>query len=1157
MLRLMTLGPCRVVLCLVVLTVCYGAAAFAQLPHTRLYSVFPPGGQAGTTVPLTITGGEDLEEISQVRFNHPGIQARPKVLDGQSQPVPNTFDVTIAADVPSGVYEVFAGGYWGWSNPRSFAIDVRKEIAETEPNNEATSATPAELGSIVNGRLEAGTDIDYFRIKATAGTRIVADCWALRIDSKLDAALELYDPRGRKVAHTRAGRQSDATLVYDAPSDGEYLLKVNDQTFRNGQDYFYRIDLRTGPYVAFVLPPAGQAGTTGSFTAYGFNLPGGQPTDISLGRAKLERLNVSIPIPGDPTQLAVENRLSPVEAGVDAFSWRLNSPQGPSNPVRIEIGQSLASVEQEPNDIAAPQVVSTPLDLGGQFSAKGDVDSFVFDVKAGEVQWIEVFGQRLGGEIDPVLIVEHLTKEADGTEKVNRLTVQDDIPLNLAPNAFDTQTDDAAFRFVAPGDGRCRVILQDRYSESRGDASLVYRLVIHPEQPDFRLVGLPVQAGLGQTGAITLRKGEDFTLNVLAFRREGFGRAIDVRVEGLPAGVTSSGTVIGPNQTSAPLVLTSSSDAGDVLGSIRLVGTSRIENPALVAAHLAANTALEAARKPIPELQKMAEQEFAKVRQALDESQAAFKASQEKMDDEALMAQLMEKQKLLEAAQASQKPALEKLLAAEQAVTDARSAVEQARAASEAAVTQLERVARLGTVVWSTANNKPAFSRLARELPVSTMKEAVAYQIQVGLPRVDARQSQQVLVPVKLERRNGFDGEVQVNINGRPNNANIDGQNFKFEKGQSEFLLPLFVKENSTPDTYALFLTGQAQVAYRRNPEKTDRAKAEFDQQAALAKAAQEEAQKATEAKNAATQKSTEASATTEQAQKDRQAADAANKAAVEALQQAQTVHDAAAKAAADAATASSAAVEAVAAAKKELEADAASEPGKQKVAAAEQAAAAAAKAAEEAETAKGNAVTKLTEADTAAKAAEAALQKSDEALKAAEAAKTAAEEARVAAEQAEARAQEKAKAEEQKRVAAEQAFNQANQASQPKNLNVTPNSAPIVISVKPAPLKAVVAPANGGQVKRGEKLEVKTTITRQNGFAGPVTLTLALPPGVTGLTADASVVPAEQNEGTLTITVAGDAPEGDLKNIVLRTVSEFEAAAAEVDAPLAIKVVP
>ena len=59
----------------------------AQLPSTRLSAVFPPGGQVGTTVDVTLTSGLELEEISKLLFNHPGIVATPKTQDVGGKPV--------------------------------------------------------------------------------------------------------------------------------------------------------------------------------------------------------------------------------------------------------------------------------------------------------------------------------------------------------------------------------------------------------------------------------------------------------------------------------------------------------------------------------------------------------------------------------------------------------------------------------------------------------------------------------------------------------------------------------------------------------------------------------------------------------------------------------------------------------------------------------------------------------------------------------------------------------------------------------------------------------------------------------------------------------------------------------------------------------------
>jgi hypothetical protein len=1130
-------------------------SAHAQLPNTRLYSVFPAGAQAGAAAEVKITSGDDLEEIAALRFNHPGIQAKPKMPEGATQPIENTFDVTVAADVPPGVYEVYAQGYFGWSNPRAFVVGSRKELNETEPNQSAAQANPVELGTTINGRLEQGADTDFFKFTAKKGARIIADCWASRIDSRLTPVVEIYNLQGRKLTHDQSARH-DVTLAFEAPEDGEYLLKLFDQAYKGGQDYFYRLDLHNGPYVSFTVPPIAQVGTTVNASLYGFNLPGGELTDQKQDKLRLERLNVAIPVPNDAAMLELAGRMAPVEAGMDGFTWKLDTPQGASNPVSISMGQWPAVVEVEPNDQPAQaQMLTVPCEVGGQFATIGDVDTYAFDVKAGATFWIEVLGERLGHDVDPTLIVEHVTKDAEGKETVNRLTVQTDLPLNLAPNAFDTQSDDVAFKYVAPSDGRCRVTVKDAYGETRGDPEMVYALRIHPETPDFRVVALPIQTGPGQAVATTLRKGDDFSFNVLAFRRDGFNGAIEVRAEGLPAGVTSTGTVIGPSQNSALLTLTTAIDTPEALASIRLIGHAAIEKPELAQARAAATAARDAAAKALAELRTNAGTETQKLQQATEQLTAALKTDAEKSDDATRQA-VTEKQKQLEATQAGEKAAIEKLIAGGAKVAETQAALQAAKTAADAAVAQVDHSARIATVIWSTANNRPAVSRIAREFPIGISKEAASYEIRPQMAKAEVRQGGLVLVPVKLERRNGFDGEVQVAINGKPGNANIDAANFKFEKDKNEFLLPLFVKDNSPPDSYAVYLTGTAQVSYRRNPEKADREKAAFDAQAAIAKTAQDAAQKATDEKNTANQKATEAAQKLQQDQQTQQTAANALKVATDQVQAAKTTKDAADKKATDTATALKQSDDALAAAKKALEADANNEGLKQAVTTAEQTAANAKTAADTAATEQANATKALADLETAAKTADEANKKALEAIKLAETAKTDADIAKAAAEKAEQDAQNAAKNEEEKRKQAEQRSNQAAQAAAAKNLNFTPNSSPIVVVVKPAPIKLSASVANGGQVKRGEKLEIKTAITRQNSFTGPVTLSLVLPPGVAGLSAEATPVPADKNEGMLTITAAADAMEGELKNIVVRANCDFDGPAA-VDSLVVLKVVP
>src|SRR5262249_2723145 len=74
-----------------------------------------------------------------------------------------------------------------------------------------------------------------------------------------------------------------------------------------------------------------------------------------------------------------------------------------------------------------------------------------------------------------------------------------------------------------------------------------YRLVIdHPPRPDFRL-----QLA---ADAVTVNRGADAKLRVNVLRIGGFSESISLSVDGLPSGITASGTTIPANQPGVDLV---------------------------------------------------------------------------------------------------------------------------------------------------------------------------------------------------------------------------------------------------------------------------------------------------------------------------------------------------------------------------------------------------------------------------------------------------------------------------------------------------------------------------------------------------------------------------------------------------------------------------
>ncbi|HVW36702.1 MAG TPA: PPC domain-containing protein, partial [Pirellulales bacterium] len=277
--------------------------------------------------------------------------------------------------------------------------------------------------------------------------------------------------------------------------------------------------------------------------------------------------------------------IEPTEAGIDATPYRLQTAQGPSEPVLIGFASAPIVTEQEPNDEAQKaQQLSPPCECAGQFYPQGDQDWFAFEAKQGQKYVIEVISQREGSIADPFLLVEQLSTDKQGKETIKELKSEDDAGEAAADPDFNTRHDDPVYRFTAPADGVYRVLVRDLYFGSRGDPRFVYRLAIRPEQPDFRLVAMPKFSGsqpnANQQASVVwsplLRKGGTDLIEVVALRRDGFDGEITVTAEGLPSGVTAEPASIGPGSNLTTLVLKAAEDAAATTAAFRLVGRSKL-----------------------------------------------------------------------------------------------------------------------------------------------------------------------------------------------------------------------------------------------------------------------------------------------------------------------------------------------------------------------------------------------------------------------------------------------------------------------------------------------------------------------------------------------------------------------------------------------------
>lgn len=568
----------RLILATALVLSCVAQSAYAQLPATRLDSIFPAGAKPGTTVDVTITGA-DLDDATALHFSHPGITAKAKMaeatpFDKEPQPIPNQFVVTVAGNVPVGTFDVRVRGKYGLSNPRVFDLSNLADVAEVEPNNEFEQATELTLPQIVNGQINANTDVDMFSFTAQAGQRILFDCRARRIDSLLKPVLSVYNAKGRELLNNRVGYAGEALADFQAPATGDYYVRITDAYYRGGANYVYRLAIGAIPYIDYIFPPAGPAGSNNQYTIYGRNVPGGQPSEFYVDGNRLDKLTVKVAVPGDPASLQpMVGRLDPEQAFLDAVEYRLPGSPAPSNPVCVGVATAAVVLEAEANNSPQQaQKLTPPCEVAGQFYPIRDNDWYTFDAKQDDAYTIEVISHRLGLPTDPQLIIQQVTKNDEGEEQVKVLATADDMGTRDRAQ-FDTRTGDAAFEFVAAVDATYRITVREGYSTLRSDPRLVYRLAIRKEQPDFRLVAVPRDPW----GALVLRKGDRTTVDVLAERRDGLTEPITLSVTGMPAGVTSTPVTLGPSKTVATLVLSAADNAAAAIANLKVVGTAKVD----------------------------------------------------------------------------------------------------------------------------------------------------------------------------------------------------------------------------------------------------------------------------------------------------------------------------------------------------------------------------------------------------------------------------------------------------------------------------------------------------------------------------------------------------------------------------------------------------
>lgn len=510
----------------------FGLQASAESPAPVLNNVFPAGGQAGSSVLVSVEG-PGLEGLTELRFRDSRMTAKKE--QG------NQFRVTIPVEATPGFHDVRVLGTNGISGPRAFVIGQRVEVRETEPNETLDQANPVAIDSVCNGRFEKPGDLDCFAFEARAGQCVVLDMWAARIDSTARGVMEVYDSDGRRLAVNRGRHGIDPRIDFVVPADGTYRVKLFDQTYSGGNDAVYRLEIDAGPRVDFVTPAVVSQDGPERVTLFGRNL-------LPRGTAAGSEVRAS----GSPDQFSVE--IVPSRGGVLPLPLRANQSgfdgfqvSHPGGGLPATIGLTDVPVVRDAAGNHRPedaQELTFPCEVSGQLADGDERDWFAVSLKKGEVLWLEAFGERIGSPVDLELAV----LAADRRELLRFA----DEPRNVGGMRFPTNHSDPSGRFVAPEDGRYLVMLQNVIGGLESDPRRLYRLSVRREEPDFHVTLVPRRTDL-PTGLNVPRSGRE-RCDLFVVRRRGMTGPIRITADDLPPGVECPDVWIGPGQSHGTLV---------------------------------------------------------------------------------------------------------------------------------------------------------------------------------------------------------------------------------------------------------------------------------------------------------------------------------------------------------------------------------------------------------------------------------------------------------------------------------------------------------------------------------------------------------------------------------------------------------------------------
>ncbi|MFO0889463.1 MAG: PPC domain-containing protein [Isosphaeraceae bacterium] len=509
--------------------------AAAETPHPEITYILPGAVQRGTTSEVTVVARQarrGFETASQVFFGGTGLSAEVSPLEKKAPVERRKLKVTAAPDAPLGLREVRVATGNGISSLGELLVVDDPVIVETsQPHGTQATAQPVEINRVVAGAIAAKEEVDLYRFRARAGQEVTFSLMGQRLYFKRhyqeggnsDPMLVLTDPSGEELAANDDHDFGDPLLHHRFEKDGEYILAVRDVDYAGAPHFTYSLAMTDRPFVTAVYPVAIPKDGPWTACASGYGLPDGP--------------------------LRLSGLTSPAPAGSCVAQLIANGVA--TNAATFEVTDLPIHSEVEPNDDRgrATPVPRIGVVLSGRVDRPGDVDHFDVTLKAGQPVRFEVKARRAGSGLD------------------SNLRLIDEKGTVVASGDDARGSKDASLTFRPTSAGRYSLEIRDLLH--RGGPSYAYCIEAVEDEPDFEVACDDDRAGVGPGGAVPwfLR----------ATRRAGFDGPIEVRVEGLPQGLSARPVTILSAMTDSCIILQAAPDAKPAAAAVKVMASAQVK----------------------------------------------------------------------------------------------------------------------------------------------------------------------------------------------------------------------------------------------------------------------------------------------------------------------------------------------------------------------------------------------------------------------------------------------------------------------------------------------------------------------------------------------------------------------------------------------------